>query len=310
MNSGENPYTYTKNKYKKSLNRLSIKQYKKLSAPLKRVYTQVEFKSYLSQKGYHSIAEFIRHLHTIERHHYSEPTKIDNDITHLEFETGYWYKLAKGQSIQKPSKIFQVNDAVGFYELFGRVHPFWNLLNRKARVQNCAFQLPDEMKKRIFKTHHFPNGLSTERFIDNLKQINPAQLNNLYATKSIDSLLALMVMCVAHQYRGGRKTSRKVEKYFYAQFLYLMVFKYDINLILELYVYIFFLLESNSLFKTSNVNKPLDVDQLFADQAFVKSLIESTESLSNKEQEKKLSQNIMTYLNKQKTHPYFHAYSK
>ncbi|GAA5134750.1 hypothetical protein GCM10025767_11470 [Thalassotalea piscium] len=89
-----------------------------------------------------------------------------------------------------------------------------------------------------------------------------------------------------------------------------MVFKYDIKLTLELYVYIFFLLESNSLFKTSNTNKPLDVDQLFTDQAFVKSLIKSTESLSNKEQEEKLSQKIMTYLNKQKTHPYFHAYGK
>lgn len=299
MNISENPYSYIKNKYKKSLNRASIKQYKKLRTPLKRVYTQVRFKSYLSSQGYNSIAEFIRHLKKINRHSYDNPNDIDNEITHLEFETGYWYKLAKGQSIRKPSKFFQVNDALGFYNVFGRVHPFWNLLNRKARIQNCAFQLPVEMKKRIFKTHYFPSGLPTEKFINNLKQINPVQLDSLYANKSIDSLLALMVMCVAHQYRGGRKVSRRVEKYFYAQFLYMMIFKYDINLIEELYVFIFFLLESNSLFRTNKTSKPLAIDQLLADQAFVQSLTESTKSLGKKEQERKLSQKIITYLNKQ-----------
>ena len=310
MKISENPYTFTKNNYEKSFNRTSIKQYKKLRTPLKRVYTQVKFKSYLFRQGYKSIAEFMRHLKTIDRHSYDDPNCIDNEITHLEFEAGYWYKLAKGQSIRKPSKFFQVNDALGFYNVFGRVHPFWSLLNRKARVQNCAFQLPVEMKKRIFKTHHFLNGLSTEKFIDNLKRINPAQLDSLYATKSTDSLLALMIMCVAHKYRGGRKVGRKVDKYFYAQFLYMMVFKYDINLIEELYVFVFFLLESNTLFRSNKTKKPLAVDQLFTDQAFVQSLTESTKSLSKKEQERKLSQKIISYLNKQKSHPYFHAYGK
>lgn len=206
-----------------------------------------------------------------------------------------WYKLSNGQSINSPTKFFQINDALGFYDIFGLSHPFWSLLNRVARVSNCAFQLPVWMKKRIFKTHHFQNGLSTDRFIKNLKQINSFQLEKLYSSKTIDSLLALMLMCIAHQYRSGKKVSRRVEKYFYAQFLYLMVFKYDIRLLDEFYIYIFYSLESNSL---------------FTDQAFVSYVTESSKALAKKEQEKYVNQAIIIYLNKHKAHPYFHAYGK
>ncbi|WP_438864326.1 hypothetical protein [Neptunicella sp.] len=310
MNIGENPYTSIKNKYRKSLNRHSIRQYKRLRTSLKRVFTQVKFQDYLALKGYKTIAELLRNISLAERHSYSDPTRIDKFISDSEYRSGYWYKLANGQSITSQAKFFQINDALGFYDVFGYVHYFWNLLNREVRVPNCAFQLPVVMKKRIFKTHHFSNGLTTEAFINNLKQINPIQLETLYDIKSFDSLLALMVMCIAHQYRGGKKVSRKVEKYLYAQFLYLMVFKYNIRLIEELYLYIFFSLESNSLFKTKNIKKSLEIEQLFTDKTFVESLTSSANLINEKVQEKTISQKIMTYLDRQTNHPYFHAYDK
>jgi hypothetical protein len=310
MNSVENPYNYVKNIDEKVLNAESIKQYKALCISLKRVVTQVEFKKYLVRKGYQSVAEFIKHIKTVERHKYSNPSSIDRDIIDREYRSGYWYKLFNGQSISTQTKTFQINDALGFYEAFGFVHPFWNLLNRQARVPNCAYQLPTNIRKRIFKTHHFSNGLSTKKFIDNCKQINPVQLEYLYEIKSIDSLLALTIMCVSHHYRGGKKVSRKIERHLYAQFLFLMIYKYGIKVVGELYVFIFYLLESNSLYQNDKINESLNISQLVKDKAFVNSLPKSRNLLPNPTQDTLVSLNIITYLKEQKAHPFFHSYDK
>lgn len=88
-----------------------------------------------------------------------------------------------------------------------------------------------------------------------------------------------------------------------------MGYKYKIKNISELFVHFNLLLVCNSIHKEETENRLINFDHLEVDHAVVGALTKSVKSLPKKEQEKIVSQKIMTYLNEQFHHPLFHAYS-
>lgn len=285
----------------------AFSSYKQLRPDLRKAFTQVVFRDYLERNGFNSVREFTTCLRSKERHRYNAPHEIDTGRFYSELESNYWYKLARGQIITNRKTIFCVDDAIGLLDLLGLSHPFWKLLNRSINVCFSAYLLPIELRKQIFIHHNFHHNLSPEKFSNNIKRQYLCQLEKLYAYKSIDSLHALTLLCIGYDYRDGDKQSKKAEKYLYAQFLYLMMYKYKIEKIFEVFVYMKFLLECNSLYK-NKVEEALNIDQLEVDLSVVQGYIQSTRSLPKIEQENIISRKIITYLSAQPHHPYFRIY--
>lgn len=309
MKISREPYIYSSNKYKLAADKLAIKAYRQLSPPLKKAATQVGLKDYLEREGLNSTAALVKRLAKKVRRRFSDPTKIDEERYFIEVNSGYWYKLENGQPISRKTTTFFVNGAIGMRSLIGCDLSFWKTLNQSITISFSAYILPIELRKQIFVKHRFSKSAAPSELAGNIKRLYVAQLENLYNLKSIDSLQALIVLYIAHHLRSGKPQSQKVELYVYAQFLFLMAYKYKIKNIEELYVHVNYLLVCNSIYKEEAENRLINFDQLNVDCAVVGSLTKSVKTLPKKQQEKVVSQKIMTYLNEQIHHPLFHAYS-
>lgn len=309
MNISREPYIYSENKYALIRNKLAFKGYSCLESGLKKAFTQVKFRDYLDWHGFNTVADFIKQLSSQDRRDYINPTKFNKERFEIEERSRYWYNLSKGQPITSLTTTFYVNDAVGLYNLFGCNFSFWQTLNSSINISFSAYLLPDDLQKQIFIKHKLSRHQSPEQFTNNTKRLYEAQLEKLYSDKSIDSLHALTLLFIGHHFRSGQKQSKKVEKYLYAQFLFLMVYKYKIKNIGELFVHFNFLLKCNSIYKEDAENRLINFDQIKVDHAVVVFLSKSVKSLTKKEQEKIVSQKIMTYLNEKIHHPLFHAYT-
>ncbi len=287
--------------------KLAFSSYQQLRHDLKKAFTQVVFSDYLERNNFNSVRDLTNYLGSKDRHRYNAPNQIDTTRFHSELVSNYWYKLEKGQPISNRKTIFSVDDAIGLLNLLGLRHQFWMLLNRSISVCLSAYRLPIELRKQIFIRHNFHQNLSAEAFSRNIKRQYTCQLEKLYANKSIDSLHALTLLYIGYEYRDGCQQSRKAEKYLYALFLYLMVYKYEISNIFELFIYLAFLLECNSLYKRKS-SQLLSVTQFEVDLSVVKGFIHSTKSLPKAEKENFISDKIINYLNSQPYHRYFSSY--
>ena len=308
MKTGLEPITFSKNKFKLATDKLVFWRYNRLLTPIKRAVTQVKFRDYLDRNGFCTIADFMDYLESQPRRSINDSNKLDKERFYIEEESGYWYKLAKGQPISNCVTIFFVNEAIGMRSLFGFRLFFWETLNRHFQISFSAWILPKDIKKQIFRKHYFPKISTPEQLSENTKRLYKVQLVNLYDNKSIDALHGLTILFILHHFRSGKRQSRKVELYLYAQFLYLMVYKYEIQNVDKIFVLVCYLLIDNSIYKTGINLKSLNCDQLYIDHTFVKSLASSSKLLLKSQQGKFISEKIMDYLKEQKNHPLFHSY--
>lgn len=304
------PFICSKNKYQLAADRQAFRRYKRLAPTIKSTYTQIKFKDYLGRQGFDSIAEFLKHLEGQERRCISNPYMSDTGRFHSEVESRYWYRLSRGQPISSMTTTFYVNDAIGIHTLFNFDFCFWEALSRLRTILSSAFTLSIDVRKLIFIEHRFARNLPANLLAENVKQLYDTQLEKLYANKSIESLHALSILFIVHKYRSGTSHSRRVEKYLYAQFLYLMVYRYNIELIDELFVYVFFLLEANTLYRSDGSIRELDVEQLLEDVSAIKEQVQFCQSPNKEIQAHTVSQEIFSYLDGNDSHPYFHAFAK
>lgn len=75
-------------------------------------------------------------------------------------------------------------------------------------------------------------------------------------------------------------------------------------------MYVFFLLEANTLCRSEGSIRELDVEQLLEDVSAIKELVQFCQSPNKEIQAHTVSQEIFSYLEGNDNPPYFHAFTK
>lgn len=198
--------------------------YKKLPLDIKSAATQVSFSKHLSRNAYAGISTFIEDLK--ERQGRSFRTESED-------ESRIWYKLAKGQAIVKNHILYHYKDAVGVISSMIMNHPFWQYVSQRTLLSHIIFRLSHDVKKAVIK-QKIPSHLPDAQLFSYLKQSYKQQRENLFEMRTMDSLVALLLLAQMQQKKYNYARPTHAEKLAYVLYLYLFSYKYPIKNIVPL----------------------------------------------------------------------------